>query len=90
MVVLLFFGQTVTPCGMDKGVVLIAPVAPSTYHHGSMYNYLLPQLITLRSGFVVVEGLEMKILQYNSSSSMSNELNITDTAKKKTARNWNL
>ena len=30
--------QMVTPCGMDRGVVPIALVAPSTHHHGSMYN----------------------------------------------------
>ena len=30
----------VTPYGMDRGVVPLAPVAPSTHHHGSMYNYV--------------------------------------------------
>ena len=49
---------------MDRGVVPVASVVPSTHHHGSMYNYLSPQLITSRSGSVAVEGLEMKILQY--------------------------
>ena len=44
---------------MDKGVVPIAPVAPSTHHHGSMCNCLLPHLITLRSGSVVMEELEI-------------------------------
>ena len=39
----------VTHYGMDRGVVPIAPVAPSTHHHGSMHNYLLPQMMTLRS-----------------------------------------
>ena len=71
-----FSGQTVTPCGMDRGVVPLAPVAPSTHHHGSMYNCLLPQLMTLRSGSVEINQLEMKILRYNSLNSMSNELNI--------------
>ena len=59
-------GQMVIPCEMDGGVVPLAPVASSTHHHGSMYNCLLPQLMTLRSGSVVVKGLEMKILRYNS------------------------
>ena len=31
-----FSFQTVTPSGMDRGVVPLAPVAPSTHHHGSM------------------------------------------------------
>ena len=55
----------VIPCGMDRGVVPLAPVAPSTHHHGSMYDCLLPQLMTLRSGSVVLMVLEMKILQYS-------------------------
>ena len=42
--------KMVTPCGMDRGVVPLAPVARSTRHHGSMFNCLLSQLITLRSG----------------------------------------
>ena len=62
--------QMVTPCGMDRGVVPLAPVAPSTHHRGSMCNCLLPQLMTLRSESVVAKGLEMKILQYNSWNSM--------------------
>ena len=28
--------QTVIPCGTVRGVVPLAPVAPSTHHHGSM------------------------------------------------------
>ena len=34
--------------------------------HGSMYNCLPQPLMTLRSGSVVIKGLEMKIFQYNS------------------------
>ena len=30
-----FSGQMVTPYGMDRGVVSLAPAAPSTHHHGS-------------------------------------------------------
>ena len=48
---LAFFIQMVIPCGMDRGVVRLVPVASSTHHHGSMYNYLPPRLMTLRSGF---------------------------------------
>ena len=66
-------GQTVTPCGMDRGVVPLAPVAPSTHHHGSMYNCLLPLLMTSRSGSVVIKRLEMKILRYSSWNSMWSE-----------------
>ena len=77
-----FSGQTVIPCGMDRGVAPIAPAAPSTHHHGSMYNCLLPQLMVLRSGSVVIKRLEMKILQYNSLNSTSNELDITNTTNK--------
>ena len=51
------------PLWDGQGVVSLVPVAPSTHHHGSMYNCLLPQLMTLRSGSVVMKGLEMKILQ---------------------------
>ena len=40
----------VIPCGMDRGVVPLAPVVPSTHHHGSTYHCLLPQLMTLKSG----------------------------------------
>ena len=36
MASLVFCGQMVIPCGMDRGVVPLAPVAPSTHHHGSM------------------------------------------------------
>ena len=61
---MVFSGQMVTLCGMDKGVALIALVAPSTHHHGSMYNCFLPQLMTLRSGSVVKKPLEMKILNF--------------------------
>ena len=32
----LVFIQMVTPCGMDRGAVPLAPVAPSTHHRGSM------------------------------------------------------
>ena len=60
----------VTLFGMDRGVVFVVPVAPSTHHHGSMYNYLLPQLITSRSESVVIKALEMKILRYNLWNSM--------------------
>ena len=74
--VVLFSIQMATPCGMDRGVVPLAPVAPSTHHHGSTYNYLPLQLMTLRSGSVVIQGLEMKILRYNSWSSMSSELDM--------------
>ena len=35
-------GQMVIPCGMDRGVVPLAPVAPSTHHHGSMYTLPSP------------------------------------------------
>ena len=35
------FFQMVIPCGMDRGVVSITPVAISTHYHGSMYNCLL-------------------------------------------------
>ena len=72
----------VTPCGMDRGVVPLAPVAPSTHHHGSMYNCLPPQLMTLRSGSVVIKGLQMKIIQYSSLNSMCNELNMIKTVNK--------
>ena len=52
------------------GVVLVAPVVPSTHHHGSIYDYLLPQLMTLRSGSVIMLGFKLPILQYNSWNSM--------------------
>ena len=32
---MVFFIQMVIPCGMDRGVVPLAPVAPSIHHHGS-------------------------------------------------------
>ena len=60
----------VIPCGMDRDVVPLAPVVPSTHHHGSMYDYPPPQLITLRSGSVVFWGTDTQILQYSSLSSM--------------------
>ena len=69
MVVVMFSGQTVTFCGTDRGVVPIAPVAPSTHHHDSMYDYPVPQPITSRSGSVVME-FNMKMLRYNSWNSM--------------------
>ena len=75
-------GQTVTPCGMDRGVVPLAPVAPSTHHHGLMYNYLPLQLIISKSGSVVIKRLVMKTLQYNSWNSTLNELDITTTGNK--------
>ena len=78
----LLSGQTVIPCGMDRGVVPLAPVAPSTHHHGSMYDCLRPQLITSRSGSVVMKELEMKILRYSSLNFMSSELNAINTANK--------
>ena len=57
----------VIPFGMDRGMVPLAPVAPSTRHHGSMYDCLSPQLMTLRSESVVVmEELVLKMSQYNS------------------------
>ena len=62
---LLHSGQTVIPSGMDRGVVPLAPVAPLTHHRGSMYDCPMPQLITLKSGSVVVE-FNLKILRYNS------------------------
>ena len=34
-IAMVFFIQMVIPCGMDRGVVPLAPVAPSTHHHGS-------------------------------------------------------
>ena len=55
---MLFSGQMVTPCGMGRGVVSLALVAPSTHRPGSMYNYPPQPLTTLRSGFV---GLELEI-----------------------------
>ena len=58
-------GQMVTCCGTDRGVVPLAPVAPSTHHHGSTYNCLLPQPIILRSESVGMES-NTKIPQYNS------------------------
>ena len=60
----------VTPFGMDRGVVFVVPVAHSTHHHGSTYDYLLPQLMTSKSESVVIKALEMKILQYNLWNSM--------------------
>ena len=38
----MFSIQMVTHCGMDRGVVPLAPAAPSTHHHGSTYNYPPP------------------------------------------------
>ena len=69
IMVSLLSGQMVIPCGMDRGVVPLAPVAPSTHHHGSMYNCLLPQPMTSRSGSVVMKELQMKILRYKSLNS---------------------
>ena len=74
--------QMVTLYGMGRGVVPLAPVVPSTHHHGSMYNCLPPQLMTSRSGSVVINRLEMKILRYNSLNSTSSELDMTDIANK--------
>ena len=42
------------PLWMDRGVVPLAPVAPSTHHRGSMYNCLLLQPIILRSGSAIL------------------------------------
>ena len=67
---MVFSGQTVTPCGMDRGVVPPVPVVPSTHHLGSMYDYLQLQLITSRSESVTVKALEGVILQYSSWNSM--------------------
>ena len=78
------YSQMVTPCGTDGVVVPLAPVAPSTHHHGSMCNCLLPQLMTLKSGSVGTKGLQMKILQYNSWNSMWSEPDKTSITKKKT------
>ena len=62
---------------MDRGVVSLAPVVPSTHHHGSMYNYPPPQLMILKSGSVLMEGVHLKILQYNLWNCMSNELSVS-------------
>ena len=66
----------VTPC-----VVPLAPVVPSTHHHGSMYDYPPPQLMTLRSGSVLLMELQLMILRYNSWNSMWNGLDRTETVK---------
>ena len=82
---MVFSTQTVTPCGMDRGVVPLAPVVPSTHHHGSMYNYPPPQLMTSRSESVLLMELQevmVTILQYNSWNSMRNELDMTNPANK--------
>jgi len=60
-----FSGQMVMPCGMDKGVAPLAPAAPSTHHHGSMYNCPMPQLIALKSELVLAISDAMKIYYSN-------------------------
>ena len=62
------------------GVVPLAPVIPSTHHHGSMYDCLPPQPIILRSGSVIeaqLNKINKVILWYNSSNFMWNELHMT-------------
>ena len=39
---MVFSIQMVTPCGMDRGVVPLAPAVPSTHHHGSTLHCLPP------------------------------------------------
>ena len=41
-----YFYPNGDPHGMERGVIPLAPVAPSTHHCGLMYDCLLPQLIT--------------------------------------------
>ena len=74
------FFQMVTACGMDRGVVPLAPVVPSTHHHGSMYNYTRPPVTTLKSGSVIeaqLNQINKVILWYNLSNFMWNELHMT-------------
>ena len=42
------------PCGMDKPADPQATAAPSTHHHGSLYDCQMPQLITLKSELVLI------------------------------------
>ena len=66
-----YFYPNGDPHGMERGVIPLAPVAPSTHHCGLMYDCMsFPTTNNMRSESVVVKKSEMKILQYNSWNSM--------------------